>query len=269
VYEIAQDESGAFRTYCHTFNVRELYKHVVSAITCRHEDHDDDCRHKHASKSKKKRTAAPPRCCATRHERLGGYLHPRDMRRFVTMFSASNEHELIVRRHVMLFCYDPVRAIVLRDRVLIIIPQGEDAILNRLKKKLLGKSSDAGETIVQDKQTIIVSKSRVQANNDILGGTKHDERSLALPSETIVLQQTDVEADQATNATDDDANNDDSIMDEYDEMRGDEWIVLPFELQCADGILACVGEDSKRRNILVPLHKRRVLVKIQSQFSAP
>jgi hypothetical protein len=45
----------------------------------------------------------------TYHERLGGYLHPRDMRRLVTPMSASNEPELIVRRHVMLFNFTPVR----------------------------------------------------------------------------------------------------------------------------------------------------------------
>jgi hypothetical protein len=55
----------------------------------------------------------------TYRERLGGYLHPRDMRRLVTPFSASNEPGIIVRRHVMLFNFDPLRAIILRDRLLV------------------------------------------------------------------------------------------------------------------------------------------------------
>ena len=50
----------------------------------------------------------------TYRERLGGFLHPRDMRRLVTPFSASNEPELIVRRHVMLLNFDPLRAVILR-----------------------------------------------------------------------------------------------------------------------------------------------------------
>lgn len=42
-------------------------------------------------------------------ERLGGYLHPRDMRRLVTPFSSSNEPQLMVRRHVILLNFDPLR----------------------------------------------------------------------------------------------------------------------------------------------------------------
>jgi hypothetical protein len=55
-------------------------------------------------------------------ERMGSYLHPRDLRRLVTPFSSTNETELIVRRHVLLFNYDPIRAILLRDRLLVIVP---------------------------------------------------------------------------------------------------------------------------------------------------
>lgn len=56
----------------------------------------------------------------TYRERLGGWLHPRDMRRLVTPFSASNEPGIIVRRHAMLFNFDPLRAIILRDRLLVL-----------------------------------------------------------------------------------------------------------------------------------------------------
>jgi len=74
----------------------------------------------------------------TYRERLGGYLHPRDMRRLVTPFSTSNEAELIVRRHVMLLNFDPLRAIVLRDRLLVVVPDGADTILEELEKRLRG-----------------------------------------------------------------------------------------------------------------------------------
>jgi len=63
---------------------------------------------------------APHAAPVTYRERLGGYLHPRDMRRLVTPFSASNEPELIVRRHVILLNFDPLRAVVLRDRLLVL-----------------------------------------------------------------------------------------------------------------------------------------------------
>ena len=71
-------------------------------------------------------------------ERLGGYLHPRDMRRLVTPFSSSNEPSLMVRRHVMLLNFDPLRAIVLRDRLLVLVPDGADSILIELEKRVRG-----------------------------------------------------------------------------------------------------------------------------------
>ena len=71
-------------------------------------------------------------------ERLGGYLHPRDMRRLVTPFSSSNEPQLIVRRHVMLLNFDPLRAIVLRDRLLVLVPDGADSILIELERRVRG-----------------------------------------------------------------------------------------------------------------------------------
>jgi magnesium transporter len=74
----------------------------------------------------------------TIRERLGGYLHPRDMRRLVSPFSPSNEPELMVRRHVILLNVDPLRAIVLRDRLLVIVPDGADSILVSLEKKVRG-----------------------------------------------------------------------------------------------------------------------------------
>jgi len=74
----------------------------------------------------------------TYRERLGGYLHPRDMRRLVTPFSASNEPELIVRRHVMLFNFDPLRAVILRDRLLVLVPEGADSLLINLEERVRG-----------------------------------------------------------------------------------------------------------------------------------
>jgi hypothetical protein len=66
----------------------------------------------------------------TYRERLGGWLHPRDMRRLVTPFSSSNEPGVIVRRHVMLFNYDPLRAVILRDRLLVLYVHSDHAARN-------------------------------------------------------------------------------------------------------------------------------------------
>jgi hypothetical protein len=83
----------------------------------------------------------------TYRERLGAYIHPRDMRRLVTPFSASNEPELIVRRHVMLLNFDPLRAIILRDRLLVLVPDGADSILANLEQRIRGGADEVINSI--------------------------------------------------------------------------------------------------------------------------
>jgi magnesium transporter len=78
----------------------------------------------------------------TYRERLGGYLHPRDMRKLITPFSSSNEPEIIVRRHVMLLNFDPLRAIILRDRLLVLVPDGADSLLGSLERKVRGPNEE-------------------------------------------------------------------------------------------------------------------------------
>lgn len=91
-------------------------------------------------------TTKPPQQ-VTYRERLGGYIHPRDMRRLVTPFSASNEPELIVRRHVMLLNFDPLRAIILRDRLLVLVPDGADSILVSLEQRVRGGMDEVENSI--------------------------------------------------------------------------------------------------------------------------
>lgn len=83
-------------------------------------------------------------------QRLGGYLHPRDMRRLITPFSSSNEPELIVRRHVILLNFDPLRAIALRDRLLVLVPQGADSILLELENQVRGRNANQHGVSVDD-----------------------------------------------------------------------------------------------------------------------
>lgn len=71
-------------------------------------DNENDWRSRKRQRSRKKKKTKANH--VTYHERLGGFLHPRDMRRLTTPLSASNEPEIMVRRHVMLFSFNPVRA---------------------------------------------------------------------------------------------------------------------------------------------------------------
>lgn len=106
----------------------------------------------------------------TYRERIGGYLHPRDMRRLVTPFSASNEPELIVRRHVMLLNFDPLRAVILRDRLLILVPHGADSLLTKLENRVRGGA-------VGVENSVFGTASEVDNDPDEPSSHKSSERS--------------------------------------------------------------------------------------------
>jgi magnesium transporter len=157
-------------------------------------------------------------------ERLGTHLHPRDMRRLATPFSLSNEPELIVRRHVMLLNFDPLRAIILRDRLLVLVPDGADSLLETIEKRVragaAGFESDIfGEPLERDPAT------SASENEHFLQTTKAHSSDIPPPSETATL------------VDDDEFGSEQLERDEFEELRRKTWINLPFELQCMDAVL--------------------------------
>jgi magnesium transporter len=53
----------------------------------------------------------------------------------------------MVRRHALLLILDPLRAIVLRDRLLLLVPDGADEILNHLESRLRGGLQDLEDDV--------------------------------------------------------------------------------------------------------------------------
>jgi magnesium transporter len=170
-------------------------------------------------------------------ERLGGYLHPRDMRRLVTPFSSSNEPQLMVRRHVMLLNFDPLRAIVLRDRLLVIVPDGADSILIDLERRVRGGITEmenqvfGKERAPKSSVTSTVKKSSSSAeliNND---GThqlgESDKKDSTLSEKTDVVSSDDDIVEEECN-------------DEWEELQKMNWDNMPFELQSVDAVLQTV-----------------------------
>jgi magnesium transporter len=149
-------------------------------------------------------------------QRLGGYLHPRDMRRLVTPFSSSNEPTLMVRRHVMLLNFDPLRAIVLRDRVLVLVPDGADSILITLEKRVRGGLEEM--------------------ENDVFGSTSIDESKIKRnkSSETLAKKRlhSHVEAEGTEHTLPEE--------DEWDEIPNIDWSNVPYELLSVDAVLQTV-----------------------------
>lgn len=63
-------------------------------------------------------------------------LHSRDIRQLDATISTNDEPTVIVRRHVILLRMDPFRAIVLRDRCLLLVPEGADGMLDKVMTRL-------------------------------------------------------------------------------------------------------------------------------------
>lgn len=62
-------------------------------------------------------------------------LKQRDLRRLEYLFT-SEEPTILIRRHAVIMSFDAVRAIVLHDRLLMIVPQGADSLIELLQKHL-------------------------------------------------------------------------------------------------------------------------------------
>ena len=190
-------------------------------------------------------------------ERLGGYLHPRDMRRLVTPFSSSNEPQLIVRRHVMLLNFDPLRAIVLRDRLLVLVPDGADSILVALEQRVKGGFAEMENQVFGSEHDSDPSmKGPKIGKSTVTGGgggqrmSKHDSNYTLMVSSHKVIGQQCADTDDATSAPTEEnvCVHDDG--DEWEHLQTMDWRNISFELQSVDAILhtviAMLMEDAQR-----------------------
>ncbi len=215
----------------------------------------------------------------TIRERLGGYLHPRDMRRLVTPFSSSNEPELMVRRHVMLLNFDPLRAIVLRDRMLLLVPDGADSILMNLERRVRGGIDEMEKQVFGEIPSSLEAEIASSVDNDLgsnsngiiqqsfdsetkdgdNNGSKNDnELSFLVSSDEENSKQTEDDDDisyeddklgqkQETAEGSENHEKNDSVQtaysdewEEFEEFEGGDWIELAFELQSVDAVLSSV-----------------------------
>lgn len=158
----------------------------------------------------------------TNQQRLGGYLHPRDMRRLVTPFSSSNEPQLMVRRHVMLLNFDPLRAIVLRDRVLVLVPDGADSILITLEKRLRGGIEEVEKDIF-GVSSIDESKIKRNRSHEALDSTLSKAKKR-------VASHVEMEGSDHTLPEED----------EWDEIPNIDWSHVSYELVSVDAVLQTV-----------------------------
>ena len=196
--------------------------------------------------------------------------------RLVTPFSSSNEPALIVRRHVMLLNFDPLRAIVLRDRLLVLVPDGADSILISLEKKLkggikeleksvfgedkrmtsstigseaseIGGSSEAEDTSTKSGDALLQSGDNDQEEDDEVEPTtplskvaREDEEKSGTSSK-LETEGNGEEGSRGTTSTETVEELDYEGEEEWDEIENRIYLDLPFELQAVDAVLSCVS----------------------------
>lgn len=190
-------------------------------------------------------------------ERLGGYLHPRDMRRLVTPFSSSNEPLLMVRRHVMLLNFDPLRAIVLRDRLLVIVPDGADSILIDLERRVRGGIIEMENQVFgkerPPKSSATSTERKSTSSSELINSDGTYQLGDGDKKDSTLSEKTDVIS------SDDDIVAEENLLidvksrrgacasasfvvssDEWEELQKMNWDNMPFELQLVDAVLQTV-----------------------------
>jgi hypothetical protein len=65
-------------------------------------------------------------------------LRLRDLRRLDYQFNPNEEKSVLIRRHAVLFAMDPMRAVVMTNRLILIVPSGADSLISILDKYMKG-----------------------------------------------------------------------------------------------------------------------------------
>lgn len=128
-----KNHGGMFRERMRTLVVLELQQGGIQKYL---EIHSRDL-YIYIVKLIKTRSAKQKNQIQQQQNGLTSNLHPRDIRKMDRTFSSANESAIIVRRHVILMNIDPIRAIVLHDRILALVPEGADQIISNLRKNIL------------------------------------------------------------------------------------------------------------------------------------
>ncbi len=68
----------------------------------------------------------------------GSELSLRDLHRLDYLFNLNEEKSLLVRRHAVLFAMDPVRAVVMSNRLLILAPEDNDPLIDLIDQYMKG-----------------------------------------------------------------------------------------------------------------------------------
>ena len=275
VFELREDGGTEYST----ITLRALYNYVVALIaeSCKRSNlerqngiiqHDDM---KQSLTSPSSNATLPqsdiieqPAHQKPYRERLGGYLHPRDMRRLVTPFSSSNEPQLMVRRHVMLLNFDPLRAIVLRDRLLVIVPDGADSILIDLERRVRGGITEMEDQVFgrerPPKSSATGTLKNSRSSGDFINIGRTNQKDSGDKKDSTISDKIEV-------VSSDDGIVEEECREEWEELQKMNWDNMAFELQSVDAVLqtvtAMLVQDAKQ------VHQRSSVAMSELRGDAP
>lgn len=109
-------------------------------------------------------------------------LRLRDLRRLDFHFNPNEEKTIIIRRHAVLFAMDPMRAVVMADRLVLIVPPGADSLLTILDKHMKGEETQPINIVTHN--SLLVSQSGKQIM------TRKNPRTVVLtatPTITVII----------------------------------------------------------------------------------
>lgn len=65
-----------------------------------------------------------------------GYMQLRDLRRLEYLFTPQEEPAIFVRRHSVIISLDPLRVVVMADRIILLVPDGADSLIQLLSNQM-------------------------------------------------------------------------------------------------------------------------------------
>lgn len=173
----------------------------------------------------------------------------------------------MARRHVVLLNFDPIRAIILRDRLLVLVPDGVENLTERIEQLLVGGQVASDDSIFGDDEEGSESGGEEQHKTSLFGrilkrrpsstskrkGPKDSNgiRNLQATVDAVIAAVSTTTDDAMSdldvleeNENDDngDGDDEDENASEWEDMNRRDWIDLPFELQALDAVMTCVCE---------------------------
>lgn len=65
-----------------------------------------------------------------------GFIQLRDLRRLEYLFTPQEEPAILVRRHAVVISLDPLRVVVMADRLILLVPDGADMLIQLLSNQM-------------------------------------------------------------------------------------------------------------------------------------